>query len=208
MLAARGSPRLARKADQREPWCVRTVLGGPAVALLSVVALGCGALGCDGSAIGSPGGGEQVCTLIGCEDQFSATVTMDVTLVPAGTHTVDVVADGAAMTCTFSFPPDPPTGGIAAQCSSGLTVFVEPDMICSTMQLGTATWEACQPIAGKFTESIWVAGTPGEVQVQQTVGGTVILDQTVTPTYQTTEPNGPGCGPTCHQAGAEWTIPQ
>jgi hypothetical protein len=46
------------------------------------------------------------------------------------------------------------------------------------------------------------------VQVQQLVGGAVILDETVSPTYQTDEPNGPGCGPICHQAGAEWTIPQ
>ena len=35
----------------------------------------------------------------------------------------------------------------------------------------------------------------------------MILDQTVSPTYQTNQPNGPGCGPTCHQAGADWTIP-
>jgi len=150
----------------------------------------------------------MVCTDIGCNDQFSAMVTMDATMVPAGTHTVDVVADGAVMSCTFSFPPDPSTGGIAAQCSNGLTVFVEPALVCTTMQSATGAWEACQPIDGKFGESIWVSGTPSVVQVQQAVGGTVILDQTVSPTYQTSQPNGPGCGPICHQGGAEWTIPQ
>ncbi len=150
----------------------------------------------------------MVCTDIGCEDQFSATVTMDATLVPAGTHTVDVVADGAAMSCTFSFPPADSTGGLPAQCSSGLTVFVQPATVCTTTQTATTASQQCQPIEGKFTESIWVSGTPSVVQVQQLVDGTVILDQTVSPTYQTSEPNGPGCGPICHQGGAEWTIPQ
>lgn len=84
---------------------MRTVLGGPAFALLSIVALGAGALGCDGSAIGSPFGGEMTCALVGCEDQFTATVAMDATQVPAGRHTVVVLADGAAMSCSFSFPP-------------------------------------------------------------------------------------------------------
>ena len=179
----------------------------PTGALL-IVALACGALGCDGNAIGLPGGGEMVCTLVGCEDQFSASVTMDAALVPAGTHTVDVVADGAAMSCTFPFPPPDATGGLAAQCSTGLTVFVEPDLVCTTMQSAMGAWEACLPIDGKFTESICVSGTPSVVQVQQLVGGTVILDQTVSPSYQTSAPNGPGCGPICHQGGADWTIPQ
>lgn len=186
---------------------MQTAMGAAAGSLLSMVALGWGALGCDGSSIGSPRDGEMICTDVGCQDQFSASVMMDATQVPAGTHTVNVVADGAATSCTFQFPADPSTGGLAAQCSSGLTVFVQPATICTTMQSATVTSEQCQPIDGKFIESIWVSGTPSVVRVQQLVNGTVILDQTVSPTYQTNEPNGPGCGPICHQAGAAWTIP-
>ena len=182
---------------------MQTAIGRPTCVLLLLAALGC-----DGSAIGSPGGGGKACTLIGCEDQFSATVTADATLVPSGTHTVNVVADGAAMTCTFPFPPDPSNQGIVAQCSSGLTLFVQPATVCTTVQTDASISQQCQPIDGKFIESIWVSGTPSVVQVQQLVGGTVILDQTVSPTYQSNEPNGPGCGPTCRQAGAEWTVPQ
>ena len=184
-----------------------TTLGGSAGALVSIVALAFGALGCDGSAIGSPGGGEMVCTDIGCNDQFSASVTMDATLVPAGTHTVNVAADGVAMSCSFAFPPADSTGEMAAQCSNGLTVFVEANLVCTTMQSAMGSWEACVPIDGKFTESIWVSGTPSVVQVQQLVAGTVILDETVSPTYQTNQPNGPGCAPICHQATAAWMIP-
>jgi hypothetical protein len=180
-----------------------TTIGRPPGARLLMAALGCGAFGCGGGAISSPGGGEMICTSSGCNDQFSATVTMDATQVPAGTHTVNVVADGAATSCTFPFPPT----DAVAQCSSGLTVIVQAAAICTTVQTDAAITEKCQPIDGKFTESIWVSGTPSVVQVQQLVAGTVILDQTIAPTYQTNQPNGPGCGPTCHRAGAAWTIP-
>ena len=71
----------------------------------------------------------------------------------------------------------------------------------------TVASQQCQPIDGKFTEAITIDGTPSEIEVQQTVTGTVIFDQTVAPTYQTNQPNGPGCAPTCRQAGAAWTIP-
>ena len=145
----------------------------------------------------------MLCTLIGCQDQFTATVTVDATAVPAGTHTVNVSADGTAMTCTFPFP----QADAVAQCSGGLTVIVQAAAVCTTVQTDAAISEKCQAIDGKFTESISIPGTPSAVQVRQLVGGTVILDQSVAPTYQTNQPNGPGCGPTCHQAGAAWTIP-
>ena len=82
-----------------------TAIGGQTGALLLMAALGCGAFGCGGGAIGLPGGGEMACTLIGCHDQFSANVTVDTTMVPAGRHTVTVTIDGAATYCTLQLPP-------------------------------------------------------------------------------------------------------
>jgi hypothetical protein len=58
-----------------------------------------------------------------------------------------------------------------------------------------------------FVEKLLVVGAPRLIEVQQTVAGTVIFDQTIAPTYQTNQPNGPGCEPICHQATAAWTIP-
>jgi len=153
-------------------------------ALLLLAALGCGALSCDGSGIGS-----MACTLIGCEDQFMATLTVDATMVPAGMHTVQVTADGVVASCAFQFPPDV---GLGVPCSSAFGLTIVPD----------------QTIAGRFTERITFSGTPSLVEVQQLVGGTVIFDQTVSPTYQMNQPNGPGCGPICEQANVLWTIPQ
>jgi hypothetical protein len=146
------------------------------------------------------------CTLVGCEDQFSATLTVDATMVPAGRHTVTVTIDGAAGSCTFQIPPsaeltnDPCSG-------SGFSMTIGPAEACTTTQSPTVSSQQCQPIDGMFVERLAVAGTPRVIEVQQTVAGAVIFDQTITPTYQTNQPNGPGCGPTCHQGGADWTIP-
>jgi hypothetical protein len=156
----------------------------------------------------TPIDGEIICTLIGCEDELSATVTVDATMVPAGTHTVNVMADGALMTCTFPFPTTNPAllSGAVAQCSSGLMLVVRPAMDCTTTYTEAGSSDQCQTTDGKWTESMTITGMPSVVHLQQLVGGTVILDQTISPRYQTNQPNQ-GCGPICHQASAAWTIP-
>jgi hypothetical protein len=78
-----------------------TAIPGRKGALLLMAVLGGGLLGCSGNAISSPDGGGMVCTTIGCHDEFSATVTVDTTMVPTGTHTVTVTVDGAASSCTL-----------------------------------------------------------------------------------------------------------
>ena len=202
----------------------RTVIGGSAAARLLLAAFGCGAVGCSGTALGTPpdaagntgrdiaigfdaaprsdaaiglsdaGGldaladGAIACTLIGCVDQFSATVTVDTNMVPAGTHVLTVTFDGAATFCPFNLPPS--TDPVNDPCSAAFSLTV-PDASTD----------------GKFTEKIVLHGAPTSIEVRQTLDGTVVLDQTISPTYETNQPNGPGCGPICHQASAAWTIP-
>jgi hypothetical protein len=60
--------------------------------------------------------------------------------------------------------------------------------------------------AGRTKETISVSGTPMQVRVRQPVCGAVVLDMAVTPVYETDQPNGPGCDPICHEAGADWTL--
>ncbi len=181
-----------------------TAIGGSARALLLMAALGCGAIGCSSAALspsrdatsglpddGGPGSlrdGATACTLIGCVDQFSATVAVDATMVPAGKHILTVTIDGAATSCSFNLPEL--ASPVNDPCSAGFSLSVPG-----------------QPTDGKFTETIGVLGTPSSIKVHQTLDGTVVLDQTISPTYQTNQPNGPGCGPICHQASAGWTIP-
>lgn len=184
--------------------CEKRLAALPAVlGALFVVVPACG------SRIGSPGAGQMVCTTIGCSDQFSAIVTLDATMVAAGTDTLDVTADLLKATCAFPFPPAdlPPGEGVMTSCSTGLTLLISPVQVCTTMQTPTVISQQCQPVPGKFTETIRLSGTPSAIHVQQRVEGLVLLDQTVSPTYQVNQPNGPMCGPICHQASATWMIP-
>jgi hypothetical protein len=184
---------------------MRVAIRGSAPGLLLGAVLGCGVLGCGSGALGSPDGRQMACTLIGCEDEFTATVTVDSTMVPAGRHTFTMTIDGAASSCTFQLPP---SGNLVNDpCSTGFGLSVGPAQTCTTTQTDAVSSQQCQPIDGVFVEKIIVNGSPNSMKVQQTVGGTVIFEQTISPTYQTNQPNGPGCGPTCHQASAAWTIP-
>ena len=115
------------------------------------------------------------------------------------------------MSCTFTLPPPANAGTLGSifsgQCSNGLTVALRYAMTCAPAQTGTGTETVCEPIAGMFTEYISLTGTPASVHVQQSVRGATIFDQTFAPTYTIYQPNGASCGPTCHGAGAELTVP-
>jgi len=175
---------------------------------LVAVVLGVTIAACDGGVLPLPGS-SMTCTLVGCEDQFTATVTVTSSAVPAGTHTVVVTADGTSSSCTFTFPPQNLAAGdnAAAQCPAGLAVIVGATEVCTTTQNDQVAASHCDPVPGQFTEEISVMGSPTSIRVEQSVGGTVVLDKSAAPAYQTNEPNGPGCGPICHQAAADWTIP-
>ena len=149
------------------------------------------------------------CTEIGCIDQFSATIEAASASLPPGAHRMDVTADGTTLSCTFSVPVEPlPAGGLPAPaCSPGLMLFVGPAVTCTTVQSGTAQGQRCDPIPDRVQERLSVAGTPTTITVTQWAGATMIFQQTATPTYQLSRPNGPECEPICRQATAAWSIP-
>jgi hypothetical protein len=152
--------------------------------------------------------GTKACTLIGCLDQFSASVQRADGSFPSGSHRVEVLADGASLTCTFTFPAANASGGgyVYAACPSGLMVSVSPALVCTDVTTNAAVTHQCDPIPGQFVESISLTGTPGQVHVWQYVDDAAILDAAAAPTYQDSQPNGPECGPTCRQASASWTM--
>jgi hypothetical protein len=148
--------------------------------------------GCTSQAAGPDGASQadtKLCTLIGCGDAFRATVASGAAGFPAGMHQIEVTADGATLSCTFTFPlPKLPTGGdVSPQCSPGLMV-------------------SLVPVTGGTKETISVSGTPVQVRVRQLVNGGVVLDKSVTPVYATDQPNGAGCDPICREGGADWTL--
>jgi hypothetical protein len=149
------------------------------------------------------------CGLVACSDQFEATVIASSTELPAGAHTLTVTTEAGTLSCSFVVPFETlPGGGTAVpQCESQLSVFVGLNTVCTETVTAEARILRCDPIPGQLKESISILGTPTSVSVQQSVGGTMILDRSVTPTYKENRPNGPECDPLCRQARVEWTIP-
>lgn len=156
-----------------------------------------------------PFGISKSCATSGCIDQFSATVSVNGNTLATGTHTITVTTDGKTDVCTFTFPLQTlPGGGFASpQCTGNVQMIVVPAKICTETQTATTRTLTCDPVADRFQEIITVSGVPKAVHAQQSVGGNVILDQSVSPKYKTSQPNGPDCDPTCHQAAVMWTIP-
>jgi len=118
-------------------------------------------------------------------------------------QTLTVTADGATTTCSFTLP-------LAAnqnpQCPSPLMVLVIQDRTCTTTGDGQYMTQTCTPVAGKFSEQVTLMGKPMTAHFTATVDGATYLDQMVTPTYVTSQPNGPGCDPICSQAGVNLLL--
>jgi len=146
---------------------------------------------------------EKACTLRGCTDQFSATLTRADGSFPAGAHQIDVTADGVIMSCTFNFA----GSGVVATCPTGLDVTVAPATTCTEIRMGDSVSLRCDPIPGKFVEQLSLRGTPSQLHLVQSVDGVALLDQAMAPTYEGAYPNGPECGATCQQASATLTLP-
>lgn len=166
------------------------------LARLAALVLGASILPCAACA-------SKACPLVGCDNAFSAQISVSVSGVPAGTHTVTVTVDGVTTSCSFQFPPDAATLARGVTCSGSAYVGLTAAQTCQS----AGGSETCQPVPGQYVESVTVFGTPQSIQVQQTVGGTVVLDEDLTPSYQSYQPNGPDCPPTCQEASVQWTIP-
>ena len=148
------------------------------------------------------------CTLIGCQDQFSAAVSRADGSFPSGTHRIEILADGASVTCTFAYPlmTGPSGATVSPSCPTGLVVSVEQQQVCTQTNENGGVASTCQPIPGQFFETIRLVGTPAQVHVWQYVDDVALLDAATAPAYQDYFPNGPACGPPCHQASAVWTL--
>jgi hypothetical protein len=145
------------------------------------------------------------CTEIGCLDGFSAAVRSADGSFPSGAHRVEVLVGASSLNCAFTYPLPMIGGGSVQQpvCDAGLAVVIGPETTCTESMM---TSYPCDPIAGKFVETIGLSGTPGQVHAWQYVDDAPILDVAVTPTYQIYAPNGSECGPICHLASASWTF--
>ena len=151
-----------------------------------------------GAGCGSGPLGCQSCTLIGCEDQFAATIEGTGAQFGPGTHRLEVLVDGVTSMCTFTFPTSP----AAPACTDRIRILVAPATSCTQ----TGTVQQCQPIPNRFVETITILGTPAQVHIWQYANDTPIFDAAAVPSYAEHRPNGPSCAPVCRQDTASWTL--
>ena len=140
---------------------------------------------------GGGGVGGQACTQIGCQDGLVIELATPGSW-PAGAYRFELAADGVTTTCVATLP--------LASCD-------QAQVSCQPFVAGIAIVESgcALPPGSHSFPLIELDGTPATVTVevfhdQQPIGAT-----TFTPTYQTSQPNGPGCEPICTNARA--TLP-
>lgn len=72
----------------------------------------------------------------------------------------------------------------------------------------TCTWEVSGAVSGECETTVFTSteialtfmSTPAEVSLELTRDGSTVVTQALTPDYDTVQPNGPDCEPTCRQA--------
>lgn len=144
---------------------------------------------------------------MGCYDNFAATAKRTDGSFPTGMHRIEILVDGVMQMCAFTFAETSP--GIATaspSCPAGFTVMVGNEQTCTETRTTGSVSLHCDPIPGRFVETITLMGTPAQVHAWQYVDDAAILDAAAAPSYADYFPNGPECGGACRQASASWTL--
>jgi hypothetical protein len=138
--------------------------------------------------------GGMACTTIGCVDGFAVEFTPNAGW-PAGDYEFALVLDGDTTTCTGALP-------LPACGTSALTCTPASDRIMIS-ESGCALAADAHGFAG------FQINPPNPTAVNLTISrdGSVLVEQSWNPEYQTSQPNGPGCAPTCTSARDELTVP-
>lgn len=126
-------------------------------------------------------GGDGACTLIGCVNG----VTIEFTLREAGSYVVTVDAGGQKTTCMATLPLS--GADTVSPCDREGVILTRS---------GSALPAAQQSLGGLFVSDT----TASSITVKITRDGATVREQTFTPQYSTSRPNGPNCDPVCTQA--------
>lgn len=136
---------------------------------------------------GSNGGSSRVCTEIGCVDGLVISFGRGVEWAP-GTYVFSIDADGVEQTCKGMLPLPPCASGGALTCTGNVATIGESGCALPASQHGFA--------------DIQLRSGPSKVTLRIERDGVVLADETLVPTYRTSQPNGPNCDPICRQASA------
>lgn len=131
---------------------------------------------------------ERACTQIGCMNgvMFNVDPSYDW---KNGQYDVQVALDYKTVDCRGELPLHP--------CEQGPT-FTCDDPSVVIMESGCALPKDQHGIGG-----LQIADDPKKIMVRIARNYKTIITRTVIPQYQTSMPNGPGCGPICHSASFE-----
>lgn len=135
------------------------------------------------SSSGSPHG----CTEIGCVDGLLISFGRGVEWAP-GTYVFSMNADGVEQTCKGMLPLPPCASGSSLACTGNVAMIGESGCALPASQHGFA--------------DIHLRSAPSKVTIRIERDGVVLADETLVPTYRTSQPNGPNCDPICRQASA------
>lgn len=153
----------------------------------------------------------HVCTARGCMPQLSATLRTPTGAWPNGVYELAVrTDDGLEGVCMLRLPeqlPDPPGKVEGTRCGTNIQFALSSESECQMGCDGTACWQKCTPIPGKFVGRLTVDSTPPRIALKLVRDGTDVLVEDVAPAYQDVYPNGPECGGACRQAALEYTLP-
>ncbi len=141
--------------------------------------------------------GAKVCTQIGCIDGLRVNLTKP-TPWAAGNYTFTFALDDAPVTCTGALPLPACDQGPALRCQGD-------DKAKRLVQIGESGC-ALPPEQHGFSD-IQISGTPTKIQLTIEHAETVLHSSEFAPTYVTTRPNGPECGPECRSASTELALP-
>lgn len=147
------------------------------LATLSLLALALFA--CDSGSDDDNGG---ACTTIGCVDGY--TLDFSAASWPQGKYRVELDVDGTAGVCEATLP---------------LTASSQSTCTLPGVQLGLSG--SALPEAQHALVGLTWASRPTKIGVKVLVDGAALgQPATFLPTYVTSQPNGPSCGPTCTNA--------
>lgn len=139
----------------------------------------------------SSGGSGTACSGLGCVDGLTLSFNPSTRWKP-GKYVFVINADDRTQYCEGSLPLSKCTNGLTLVCKGNAAMIGESGCALPAEQHG-------------FADIRFLSG-PSKVTIRIVRDGLAIVDEALAPVYQTTQPNGPACGPVCRQAQATLTI--
>ena len=137
----------------------------------------------------------RVCTDIGCADGLQVAFSPNSGWQP-GQYRFVIDVDGQVTTCEGSLP--------LRSCDAG------PSLQCTPAgdRIGVGESGCALPPEQHGFSDLRVGGSPAQsVTVTVSRDGAELVKKTLAPEYKTSQPNGPGCEPVCHNASEALAIP-